>query len=39
MRGLGVAINEKKSVIDLSGAVTEFAKRTAIRGKDVSGIS
>lgn len=39
MRGLGVAINEKKSVIDLRGHVTEFAKRTAVNGLDVSGIS
>jgi len=39
MRGLGVEINEKKSVIDHRGRVTEFAKRTALDGKDVSAVS
>lgn len=39
MKGLGVEINMKKSVVDTKGRVTEFAKRTAIDGKDVSGIS
>lgn len=39
MQGLGVEINQKKSVIDLKGHVTEFAKRTAINGLDVSAIS
>lgn len=39
MQGLGVDINLTKSVVDTKGRVTEFAKRTAVKGKDVSAVS
>jgi len=39
MDGLGVAINVKKSVIDVKGKTLELAKRTIHHGIDVSAIS
>jgi len=39
MNKLGVSINVKKSVIDVSGKTLELAKRTIHNGKDVSAIS
>lgn len=39
MGGLGVGITLSKSVCDPTGKVTEFAKRTAYKGIDVSGLS
>lgn len=37
--GLGVSINMSKSVVSDNGQVVEFAKRTSLRGIDVSAIS
>jgi len=39
MRGLGVEVNEAKSVISPTGKVVEYAKRIALNGVDVSPIS
>jgi hypothetical protein len=39
MRGLGVTVNESKSVISPKGTVVEFAKRLSLNGIDVSAIS
>jgi hypothetical protein len=39
MQGLGVEINLSKSVVSNPGSVVEFAKRTSIKGIDVSAIS
>jgi len=39
MQGLGVEINLSKSVVSNPGSVVEFAKRTSIKGVDVSAIS
>nr|QDH87757.1 MAG: RNA-dependent RNA polymerase [Mitovirus sp.] len=39
MDKLGVPINEKKSVISISGKTLELAKRTSHLGKDVSAVS
>jgi hypothetical protein len=39
MRQLGVEINLSKSVVSNPGTVVEFAKRTSVKGKDVSAIS
>jgi len=39
MQQLGVEINLSKSVVSNPGTVVEFAKRTSVKGKDVSAIS
>jgi hypothetical protein len=39
MRGLGVEVNESKSVVSPKGTVVEFAKRLSLNGVDVSAIS
>jgi hypothetical protein len=39
MRELGVEINLSKSVVSNPGHVVEFAKRTSVKGRDVSAIS
>jgi hypothetical protein len=39
MRGLGVEVNESKSVVSPKGTVVEFAKRLSLKGVDVSAIS
>lgn len=39
MRGLGVGINLSKSVVSNPGLVVEYAKRTSLKGQDVSAIS
>lgn len=39
MRGLGVEVNESKSVVSLTGDVVEYAKRISYNGIDVSPIS
>lgn len=39
MRGLGVEVNEAKSVISPKGVAVEYAKRLSFMGIDVSAIS
>lgn len=39
MRGLGVEVNEAKSVISPTGSAVEYAKRLSFMGIDVSPIS
>jgi hypothetical protein len=39
MQQLGVGINLSKSVVSNPGHVVEFAKRTSVKGRDVSAIS
>lgn len=38
-KGLGVSINEKKSIVAADKPVIEFAKRTSYLGNDVSALS
>jgi hypothetical protein len=39
MKGIGVTVNESKSVVSPKGAVVEYAKRLSFKGVDVSAIS